>query len=55
MNHYDVLDKFALLDTEEDLELLEVDDEADEYGDDDDEAYGLDDLMGDYGWDDCEV
>jgi hypothetical protein len=52
MNHYEVLDKFALLDTEEDLDLLEVDDEAD----DDDDAYfkgglNIEEVMGSFGWD----
>lgn len=52
MNHYDVLDKFALLDTEEDLDLLEVDDEVD---DDDDADYKggltIEEVMGSFGWD----
>jgi hypothetical protein len=58
MNHYDILDKVVNIDDEAyylnevPLDDLVEDEDADEDGD---EAFGLDALMGDYGWDDCEV
>jgi hypothetical protein len=58
VNHYDVLDQVVDIDDEAfylSVDDLVSDEDADDDTDEDGETFGLDALMGDYGWDDCEV